>query len=111
MAIVTQAQTIYPHGWAVAASSADVSGNETLQAAPGAGKYLVVERVVFNSVADIALTLKADTATIIGPLSFGAQGVFEWTPKRPVILPVNKALKIDASGAGAVAMYAEGYIK
>lgn len=124
MAVTTNAVTrvLKPLGkggdcWAVNASSADASGCEAIKAAPGAGYSLVIERLVVYIGAAITVTFGEDensgavAATLIGPLG-GAAGTYELDCRhRPIEMTTNKGLVIDASGAGAVCVYAEGYTR
>lgn len=124
MAVTTNAITaiLKPLGkggdrWQVNASSADASGCEEIKAAPGAGYALVVERLVIYIGAAINVTLGEDkngaavAAVLIGPLG-GAAGTYVLDCReRPILMTANKALVIDASGAGVVCVYAEGFTR
>jgi len=124
MAITTNAVTLTSAQWsrpvtrwAVNASTADASGCEQIKAAPGAGYELVVSRIVCCIGAAI-------TATIGSGESTGAVETPEWGPfggaagtyildcrDKPIQLTANKSLTIDASGAGTVCAYVEGYTR
>jgi hypothetical protein len=125
MAVTTNAITrvLKPLGkggdsWAVNASSADASGCEAIVAAPGAGYALVVERLIIYIGAAISVTIGEDegaggavAAALIGPLG-GAAGTYVLDCReRPIQMTANKALVFDASGAGVVCIYAEGYTR
>jgi hypothetical protein len=103
--------------WQINASSADASGCEAIVAAPGAGYALVVERLVIYIGAAISVTLGEDenagavAAVLVGPLG-GAAGTYVLDCRdRPIQMTANKALVFDASGAGAVCIYAEGFTR
>lgn len=50
-------------------------------------------------------------AVVIGPLG-GAAGTYVLDVReRPIQITANKSLTIDASGAGTVCVYAEGYTR
>ena len=103
--------------WQVNATSADASGCELIVAAPGTGYVLVVTRLVIYIGAAITVTIgsgksgSAVEAVVIGPLG-GAAGTYPLDCRaRPIVLTTNKSLSFDASGAGAVCIYAEGFTK
>jgi len=104
-------------GFAVNATSSDLSGCEELVAAT-AGKSIYLEQIYINSASAITVTIGAGettgavTAVILGPITFtttGGQAIFQFT--RPIILAAATALTVDASGAGAVQIFAQGQIK
>jgi hypothetical protein len=104
--------------WQINASSADASGCEEIKATPGTGYALVVERLVVHIGAAINVTFGEDegaggavAAVLLGPLG-GAAGTYVLDCRdRPIQMTANKALVIDASGAGLVCVYAEGYTR
>lgn len=103
--------------WQINATSADATGCETILAAPGTGKALVITRLVVYIGDAITVTVgsgksgAAVEADFIGPLG-GAAGTYILDVReRPIILTANKALTVDASGSGAICVYAEGYTK
>ncbi len=103
--------------WQINATSADATGCETILAAPGTGKALVITRLVVYIGDAITVTVgsgksgAAVEADFIGPLG-GAAGTYILDVReRPIILTANKALTVDASGAGSICVYAEGYTK
>jgi len=115
VAITATAQTPYKYGWTVNATSADASGCEEIVAAPGAGKYLALDSVTIcgNGASVVSFTIGAgdggagavETA-LLGPVPI--QDFAEFRFVRPIRLPANKPLTIDASGAGAVCVCVEG---
>lgn len=103
--------------WQVNASSADASGCEEIVATPGAGYALVIERMMIYIGDAITVTIGEDenagavAAKLIGPLG-GAAGTYVLDCRdRPIQMTANKALVFDASGAGTVCIYAEGYTR
>ena len=96
-------------GWIENITSADLSGTETLKAAPASGN-LYLEYISINCVAAITVTIGSgetasavDTA-IIGPIAFtaAASGQYVIHFPRPVKIDATTAITADASGAGAV---------
>lgn len=104
--------------WAINASSANASGCEEIVAAPGAGYALVIERLIIYIGAAIDVTIGegegvggAVAAVLIGPLG-GAAGTYVLDCReRPIQMTANKALVFDASDAGTVCIYAEGFTR
>ena len=96
------------------ASSADASGCETILAAPGSGYELLLKyiRVIIGGAITVDIgSGKKGTAcekVILGPMGGAAMSVqpFDFGDE-PVVLDPNKALTVDASGAGRVCIYAE----
>ena len=95
--------------------SANASGCETIKAAPSAGS-IYIERMTVYVGAAITVTIGdgEDTSaveTISWNLVGTAEGAFyEFNFKRPVKLTAVKAFTVDASGAGAVVVEAEGFV-
>jgi hypothetical protein len=119
MAITTNIPQPISHGFAVNGTSADASSCEELVAAPGSGKAIVLQFLEISTVAAITVTIGTGESgdnvetVVIGPLNFAA------TSGSPVVmafpqglkLTANKSLTIDTSGAGAVQVFAQGYIE
>lgn len=103
-------------GFIVNGVTADASACEELQAAV-AGKKIKVRHVTINSGAGITITLGAGetggavTTALIGPVTFAANESMQWTFNPPMELPENTALVVDAGGAGAVCVFAQGVIE
>ena len=95
--------------------SDDISGCETIKAAPGAGKRLIITQAIISSAGAITITIGegetagAVTTAIWGPVTFAANQCIPWIFKHPVVLTVNTALTCDASGAAVVNIFIEGY--
>ena len=97
--------------WSLNATSADASGSEDIKATPGAGYHLVITRATILIGAAITVTLLADADVLVGPVG-GAAGTYALDfSERPVVLDANHKLACDASGAGAICIYVEGYTK
>lgn len=103
--------------WQVNATSADASACEEIKATPGAGYHLVITRLIVAVGAAITVTVGSGESggavegDAIGPLG-GAAGTYEFDVRdRPILLTANKSLTFDASGAGTVCIYAEGYTR
>jgi hypothetical protein len=122
MAIATTAINVTTFGkgnatsqWQINATSADASGCEEIKAAPGSGYTLVIKRLVIYIGAAITVTIGngvnagAVQTTLIGPVG-GAAGTYILDcTQHPIISTSNKSLTVDASGAGAICVYVEGY--
>ena len=103
--------------WAINANSADVSGNETLLAAPTTkegklGRIRIRDvRISCNSA--ISVWLNEGTTALLGPFYFAASSVGPFVHmhfEEPISLSEGSALKVDASGAGYVTVIANGDI-
>jgi hypothetical protein len=99
--------------------SADASAAETIEAAPGATREIVLTHLVVVCQSDITISIGAGEAAsavetiMVGPLPFDAAGggPVDIHFDNPLALGANKTLTMDASAAGAVAVIAEGYIQ
>ena len=102
-------------GFCVNGYSADASGCEELKAAPGAGKYLHLRMVTISSGAAISITLGTGVNAgavknpVLGPVTFAANQSISWVFNPSIKLTANESLTVDASGAGAVNVHAQGY--
>jgi hypothetical protein len=100
--------------WRVNASSADVSGCETVKAAPGAGYELVIRRLVLTIGGSANVTLGMEEVssavkhTLLGPIGGAAMPVSLDFGDDLLVLDPNTALVVDASGAVVVWLYVEG---
>ena len=119
MAITKNNLTPAGAGFAVNATSADASGCEELKAAPGSGKSIYLTQIGVSCVAAITVTIGAGetggavTTVLLGPFNFAATSgspVCLTFRDRGVKLTANTSLTVDASGAGAVQIFAEGYV-
>ncbi len=97
--------------------SADASGCEELKAAPGSGKAIYINHLTINNGANaISITIGegettgAVTTALIGAIAFAANTSLQWDFYPPMKLTDNTALTVDASGAGAICVFAEGYV-
>ena len=103
-------------GFVVNANSADLSGCETLKAAV-TGKSIYIERIYIISGTAINYTLGAGetasavTTVIVGPIYCAADSNTPLVFTRAIKLAAATALTADASGAGAVTIIVQGYIK
>jgi len=106
--------------WALNAVSADARSHETIRAAPGADTALYLEYLVLSCDANITITLgdgedTTSTGNIetiqLGPIPFGTAGGVVTLDLRgkPLKLTDNEAFTVDASGAGNLCLYAEGF--
>lgn len=114
MAITVTSPQSQKAGWIKNAVSADASGCEEIIAAPTDGSSHYIRSAVVNSAATISVTIGAGetggavTAALIGPVNTvaGTSAVFVFNP--PLMVGANTALTVDASGAGAVCIVAQG---
>ena len=120
MAITKNNLTPAGSGFSVNASSSDASGCEELKAAPGTGKSIYLTQIQISCVSAITVTVGmgenagAVTTILLGPFNFTATSgspVNLAFRDRGVKLTANTSLTIDASGAGAVQIFAEGYVQ
>ncbi|PKN20892.1 MAG: hypothetical protein CVU71_03685 [Deltaproteobacteria bacterium HGW-Deltaproteobacteria-6] len=100
------------------ATSADASGCEELKAAPAAGKSIYIKHLTINNGANAIShtvgegeTTGAVTTALIGPIAMAANTSMQWDFYPPMKLTAATALTIDSSGAGAVCVFAEGYVE
>lgn len=78
------------------------SGDSTIIAAPGDGKFLQIFGYVFVESAATAVTFKAGSDAITGPMSAGANGgvsAFSGTNDPLFNLPNNTAFVLNSSAA------------
>ena len=106
-----------PTPWQINATSADATGCEEIVAAPGAGYQLCITRLTIGLGAAITVTVGSGVAAgavegdPIGPIG-GAAGTYMLDFRdAPVALTANKSLTVDASGAGDICVYAEGFTR
>ena len=115
MAITTNDLQPDSYGFAANATSADARGCEEIVATPGAGKNLHLKHVTISSGAAIAITLGtsenagAVKNVVLGPISFGANQTIQWIFNPSIELTENESLTVDADGAGAVTVFAQGF--
>lgn len=118
MAIDVTSPQAAKSGWVKNATSADASGTEEILAAPGAGSSLVIEYLVISSDAAISVTIGegetagAVTTALIGPVTFAAGQTIAFPfvgRAQGIILTANTSLTVDASGAGNICVWVQGY--
>jgi len=104
--------------WVAGASSGAAMAATEVKAAPGAGKFLAIRKIIFTngSVAN-SFVLKDGDATVIFPKSgviyLGVNQTWD-SGKLPadIVLPVaNKNLNITTTAAGTAAVSVFGYTK
>ena len=118
MAITKQSNTPATRGFSVNATSADASGTEELVAAV-TGKSIYVTQLSITTVSAITVTIGAGetggavTTVLYGPVPFAATapGQVKELFNPPIKLAAATALVVDASGAGAIQVYAQGYVE
>ena len=117
MAITLTDPGVVKFGFHLDANSVDVSACETLKAAPGTGKSIVVDYIRLNSTDAISLTIGEGAAAgtidtiLIGPVAFAALGTMEWKfGNGGMKLTANTLLLIDG-GAGVINCFVSGRVQ
>jgi len=121
MAITVTTPAVGPgayKGFIINGVSADASGCEELKAAPAAGKSIHITHLTINNGANaLSHTIGEGEATpgsvdtaLIGPIAMVANSSIQWDFYPPMKLTAAKSLVIDSSGAGAVCVFAEGFV-
>ena len=103
--------------FAVNATSADASGCEVIKAAPSAGYSIYITHLSVMIDANITVTIgEGETASAvdtikIGPIPSPTEGLV-WQKDFPDAIQLTAAtlLAMDASGAGNVCVYVEGFV-
>ena len=106
-------------GWIINAASADASGCEELKAAPAAGTSIIVDHLTINNGANaISITIGEGesgpgsvTTALIGPIAMAANTSLQWNFHDGIVLTAATSLTVDASGAGAICIFAQGRIQ
>ncbi len=80
------------------------AGGEVVIVDPGAGFSIAVHQIDIQYHVDDTLTIREDTTTIFGLITFKAAGNGLWSfkPKRAFILSANTALNLLSGGANAI---------
>jgi hypothetical protein len=117
MAIAVTTPTPGKFGWIINATSADATGCEELKAAPAAGLSLVVDHLTINNGANaISITvgsgLNVNTCetALIGPIAMAANTSIQFAFPYGMVLTAAKSFTVDASGAGAICIFAQGRV-
>ncbi len=118
MAITVTTPAVGRSGWFLNGISADASACEELKAAPAAGTAIYVDHLTINNGANaISITIGegetggAVTTALIGPVAMAANTSLQWTfLNGGMKLTAATALTVDASGAGAICIFASGRI-
>lgn len=104
-------------GFIINATSADASGCEELKAAPASGTSIIVDHLTINNGANaISITIGegetggAVTTALIGPIAMEANTSIQFTFPQGMKLTAATSLTVDASGAGAICIFAVGRI-
>ena len=117
MAIAITTPSPGKFGWIINATSADASGCEELKAAPAAGLSIIVDHITINVTDAISVIIGegetggAVTTALIGPVSMPANSSIQWTFPDGIVLTAATSLTVDASGAGAICIFAYGRIQ
>jgi len=110
-------------GFIINATSADASGCEELKAAPAAGSIVVDHLTINNGASALSITIgegetaSAVTTALIGPIAMAANTSLQFdftdpyfTGQGGMVLTAATSLTVDASGAGAICIFARGRI-
>jgi len=118
MAIAVTTPAPGKFGFIINATSADASGTEELKAAPAAGLSIYVDNLTINNGASaISITIGegetggAVTTALIGPVAMAANTSLQFDFRYGMKLTAATSLTVDASGAGAVCIFAQGRIE
>ena len=101
-------------GWIAPKASTDGALTDSeVRAAPGAGKYLVVEQVIFSNEGTAnSFLLEYDTTAVYGPVYLGANQTFNsGLMPFPITLAANKALTVTTTAADHSNTIVHGYTK
>jgi hypothetical protein len=105
-------------GFILNATSADASGCEELKAAPAAGISIIVDHLTINNGGNaISITIGQGAAAgavetaLIGPIAMAANTSIQFNFPYGMVLTTAKSLTVDASGAGAVCIFAHGRVE
>jgi hypothetical protein len=117
LAITVTTNQVYTAGFCVSGTTTDLSGCETLLAAPGAGLSIYLEQVTISNLTTAnqitigaAETAGAVTTVLLGPIVIAANTAMRIPLVRPIKLAADTALVADATGTTAVTIVAEGYV-
>ncbi len=84
-------------------STLNAGGGGAVIADPGAGFSIAIEQIKVHYAADDTLTIREDTTTIIGPLTFKTTAhQYTYKPTDPLIISANKELNLLTGGANAI---------
>lgn len=118
MAIVVTTPTPGKFGFILNATSADASGCEELKAAPAAGISIIIDHLTINNGANaISITIGegetagAVTTALIGPIAMAANTSLQFSFNYGMVLTAATSLTVDASGVGAICIFAQGRVK
>lgn len=104
-------------GWIINATSADLSGGETLKAAPATGLSIIVDHLTINNTGAQTVTIGEGitgagvTTALIGPVAMAANSSIQWDFPSGMVLTAATALTCDASSNTAVCIFAWGRIE
>jgi len=118
MAISVTTPTPGKFGFILNATSADASSCEELKAAPAAGTSIIVDHLTINNGANaISITIGegetagAVTTALIGPVTMAANTSLQFTFMYGMVLTAATSLTVDASGASAICIFAQGRVE
>lgn len=118
MAIAVTTPSPGKFGFILNATSADASGTEELKAAPAAGTSIYLDHVTINSGAAITITIGegetggAVTTGLLGPIAMAANTSLQFDFRHGGMkLTAATSLTVDASGAGAICIFAQGRVE
>ena len=119
MAITLNTSQVQTSGFAVVGYSANASACEELKAAPAAGTSIIIDHLTINNGASaISITIGegetggAVTTALIGAIAMAANTSIQWDfYPAGLVLTAATSLTVDASGAGAICIFAQGRIQ
>jgi hypothetical protein len=114
MAITVTALTPLKFGFVINGISADASACEELLAAPTSGSIILDSLTINNGANAISITIGENEAagavehTLIGPIAMAANTSIQFLFLQGILLKALHSLTVDASGAGAICIFAQG---
>jgi hypothetical protein len=120
MAIALNVSQVATSGFSVVGTSADASLCEELVAAPGVGKFIILQHLtIANGAAGTqSITIGAGEAAndceaiILGPFSMLASTQLQFTFfNGGISLPANKSLTVDSDDTHALTVFAQGVVR
>ncbi len=84
-------------------STLNAGGGGAAIADPGAGKAIAIDQIKVHYPANDTLTIREDTTTVIGALTFLTTAhQYSYKPVEPLLLTANKELNLLTGGANAI---------
>ena len=117
MAISITTPTPGKFGFILNATSADISGGETLKAAPATGSIIVDHITINNGAGAQGLTIGAGltgaavTTALIGPVAMPVNSLIQFNFHDGMVLSAATALTCDSDSNTAVCIFVQGRVQ